>query len=98
MNRRAFFLFVILAVITFKQDVQPILEKRCVECHSMGNDLNLSWFPFEHKESENQNWIVDKILTKVSAPPIKMPPSPRPNLTAAQVKKIRDWKDQGLNP
>ncbi len=98
MNQRAAFFMYLLAVITYSQDIKPLLGKHCVECHSKGNKLELSHFPFTSNTVPDQATIVDRVLAKVSATPAAMPPGNRPKLTANQVSVIRQWREQGLAP
>lgn len=98
MDRRAAFSFLFLAALTYRQDIAPILNTRCVECHSWGNSLNLSRFPFVSKMTEDQGAIVAMILGKSGGANPSMPPGNRPKLTAQQVSTIEQWRDEGLEP
>ncbi len=97
-QRVAHFLF-LLALITYGQNVGPILDFRCVECHCAGNPrLDLSNFPFFSKFTENQAAIVTMILAKTGGAAPAMPPGNRPKLTPGQLSIIEQWRDQGLAP
>jgi len=90
--------FVFLAVMTYHQNVAPILDKHCVECHSAGKSLDLSRFPFKWAAGNDQLQIVNLILAKTGGTKPKMPPGNRPKLTANQLNVIEQWRNDGLNP
>ena len=96
MRHRAFLALLSLAV-TYTQQVKPILDAHCVECHSSRAELNLASFPFTGAPGE-QPAIVGRLLTKVGAKPPVMPPGNRPKLTTSQVGVIRSWLEGGLLP
>ncbi len=97
MNRRAALAFFALAVVTYTQDVSPILDSHCIECHGRHADLDLSQFPFVGG-SNNQPRIVDRMLARAGATPPSMPPGNRPKLTASEVAVVRAWRTGGLKP
>jgi uncharacterized membrane protein len=85
----------------YETDIKPLLDEHCVECHHEGaRRPNLSAFPFAMPPGSpnDQVAIVTKILAKVDVTQPKMPPGPRPKLTADQVARISLWLEQGLNP
>jgi uncharacterized membrane protein len=98
MNQRALFFLVWAGMATYGLDVKPILDSHCVECHSAGNFLVLSRFPFFSEATGDQGAIVDKILAKVGSNPPQMPPGNRPKLTGDEVSVIQQWREQGLAP
>ena len=98
MNQRAAFILYLLALITYGQDVKPLLDKHCVECHSSGNKLNLSHFPFLSTTVPDQPTIVGRMLSKVGSNPPQMPPGNRPKLTQSEVRVLQQWRDAGLAP
>lgn len=93
--------FFLLALVTYSQNVAPILDWRCTECHAEGATLVLTRFPFYSETTEDQPTIVNRILAKVQgvggAKPV-MPPGNRPRLTPSQVATLQQWLDQGLAP
>ena len=98
MNRRAAISWGLFVLATYVNDVKPILDNHCVECHSLGNRLNLSAFPFHFAETSDQTIIVDKMLSKVQSTPPAMPPGNRPKLVAAEVSQVLEWRNGGLKP
>jgi hypothetical protein len=86
------------ALLTYGNDVKPILDAHCIECHDSGADLNLTVFPFVSSSTTDQNAIVDDILGKVSASPPQMPPGNRPKLSADDIGTIKQWQTDGLLP
>lgn len=92
-QRKAYALF-LLALATYLQDVAPILNAHCIECHSVGASLILTRFPFVSTFSEDQNILVDRILVRVGNH--SMPPGNRPKLTSAEIDVIYKWREQGL--
>ena len=78
--------------------MKPLLDAHCIECHSGGNDLDLSHFPFSFKETSDQATIVDTMLAKLGAAPPQMPPGNRPKLTTSEVETIHEWREGGLAP
>ncbi len=89
-------ILVFLLAVTYTVDVKPILDANCIECHSPGNDLDLSNFPFTSKTMTDQTAIVNDMLSKVGATPPVMPPGNRTKLTADQISVIQDWLNGGL--
>lgn len=94
-HRMALFL---LALITYYQNVAPILNLRCVECHASGSNLDLSRFPFGYDSAYDQPAIVQKILAKTDTAKPAMPPGNRPKLTQSQLGTIQQWLAGGLAP
>lgn len=84
-------------VVTYAQDIKPLLDGHCVECHHHGgHDPDLSGFPFRSKTNAEQDAIVGKMLGLVQGTPTRMPPGNRTKLTAGQAATIQAWRDQGL--
>ncbi|WP_245576497.1 DUF1592 domain-containing protein [Flexithrix dorotheae] len=90
MKLKSFYLFSILAILTFASKAQdslfekglrPLLEKNCIECHNTGNvkgGINLDNFKEEGRViSRGRLWlkVLDQIKTR------EMPPDIRPRLT-----------------
>jgi len=97
-NHRAATAFLLLVGLTYWQDIAPLLNRHCIECHGMGAALNLSRFPFLSPVTSDQPAIVARILEKVGSPSPLMPPGNRPKLTASEVLTIQQWRDEGLSP
>jgi hypothetical protein len=98
MHQRTAFTLYLLAVITYSQNVKPILDLHCVECHTAGSILDLTSFPFTSNTILDQTKIVDKMLAKLDSIPPQMPPGHRPKLSVSEVSTIQQWRDQGLAP
>jgi mono/diheme cytochrome c family protein len=90
--------FLFAAVITYSQDVKPILDSNCIECHSPGASLDLSQFPFVSSTMPDQTTIVNAMLAKVNANPPQMPPGNRPPLSSDDINTIQQWLNEGLAP
>ena len=98
--RAPHFLF-LFALVTYSQNIAPLLDWRCAECHSEGASLVLNRFPFYSETTEDQVAIVNKMLGKVQGAPgekPKMPPGNRPKLTSGQTALLQQWLDGGLAP
>ena len=100
MRRLSFCLAVVVTVRafgapTYTQDIKPILDKRCAECHdSLSHDPDLTSFPFPTEKYPDQNTVVSRILARTKAQ--SMPPGNRPKLSQPEIDKIQQWKDGGL--
>ncbi len=90
----------LLALVTYSQNVGPILGLRCVECHGPGAGLDLSRFPFAHEDDTDQVTLVQRIINKTNggAAASMPPPGNRPKLTPSQVGMIQQWLAGGLAP
>lgn len=84
--------------VTYTQDVKPLLDAHCVECHVAEADLDLSRYPFKSSDLTDMPSIVSRILERIEASPPQMPPGNRPKLSAGEVNVIREWRDGGLLP
>jgi hypothetical protein len=85
--------------LTYQDDVKPILDDNCVECHHAGGRLsNFAEFPFTSRTTTDQATIVGNIIAKVTAASRRMPPGTRSPLSATQVQTLRDWLAGGLEP
>lgn len=84
------------ATEAFRQQVQPLLAKYCVKCHSGAEpkgELALADFLDRASiEADRQTW--DKIGEKLHAR--EMPPDDAPQPEAAERQQIMTWIDQGL--
>lgn len=90
--------FLLAAVITYSQDVKPILDSNCIECHTPGANLDLTQFPFTSTNLSGQTTIVNAMLAKVSANPVEMPPGNRTPLSSDDINTIQQWLNDGLAP
>ena len=85
--------------LTYSQDIKPILDNNCVECHHAGGrDPDLSQFPFQSKKLSGQQAIVQKIVDVTGGTSPKMPPGQRDKLTSSQVNTVSQWLGEGLQP
>ncbi len=81
--------------VTYQQDIKPLLNRSCVECHdSLSHDPDLTDFPFPTEKSLSQEQLVDRILKRVNGQ--SMPPGNRPRLSQSDINKIQQWKNEGL--
>ncbi len=96
MKQRTAYALFLLALVTYSQDIAPILNAHCIECHSFGASLNLARFPFLSKFTNHQPTIVERILIRTNAMNPTMPPGHRPKLTSGEWGAIDQWRDQGL--
>lgn len=87
--------------ISFSDDVQPILESRCANCHFgefTSAELHMDTYESLMEGSENGPVIVagsakkSLLVQKISTGEM---PKRGPKLTPAQVQIIMDWIDQG---
>ena len=97
-----------VATISFKKEILPIFEARCIECHGPDKvkaDLRLDsvddifsgdpeWWVVEPGDAE-KSILVERIILPQGNPDA-MPPNGDP-LTAEQVQHIRDWINQGAD-
>ena len=96
---------VVGAAVDFDQEIRPLLQDRCVECHGPKKnkaDLRLDAKPHALKGGESgpafvagdpaKSLIFDRITTKDED--TKMPPKGEP-LTPAQTEKVRQWIAEG---
>jgi len=89
--------------ISFKNDIQPILERRCAKCHG-GNfpseGLNMESYESLMAGSQNgqviiagdsgDSLIIEKLLSGEM-------PKRGSNLTAEQIELIQQWIDEGAS-
>ena len=86
--------------VSYKQDIAPIFELKCVNCHGNGRleaGLDLTrWASFVDgrivvpgvPDNSILMWTVEGITTP-------MPPPPTPALTINQIRGLRTWIDEG---
>ena len=90
-------------VVDFAHEVVPILKKYCLDCHR-GEDAK-GGFAIRDRDRILKQGIVEagnadeseliKRLVSDDAE-LQMPPPERSQLTASEIKTLRDWIDQGL--
>jgi mono/diheme cytochrome c family protein len=93
------------AAVDFDQEIRPLLQERCVECHGskkVKSNLRLDAKMHAVKGGESgpafvagdpaKSLLYDRITTQDAE--TKMPPKGKP-LTAAQTEKIRQWIAEG---
>ena len=98
--------------VSYTNDIRPILEANCLDCHVVGqrgyekSGLDMETYHSLIKGTKFGPVIKagDSISSTLAAliegrvdPSIKMPHGGRDPLTAAEIKKIRDWIDQGAS-
>ena len=86
----------------FETDVQPILSKKCGQCHSENvrkGDLNLASFKGVRKGGESgESLLADSLedsLLWIMIEGGDMPPEKQPQLTAAEMQIIKRWIVEG---
>ncbi|TXF77334.1 c-type cytochrome [Chryseobacterium sp.] len=81
------------AMVTFTQDIKPIIDNNCVVCHSPNGAS--AFFPLtDYTLIKN---AIDDILDRIQRPagdPLKMPQGG--SLSPAQIEIIKKWKTDGL--
>jgi uncharacterized membrane protein len=98
------------AKISFVQDIQPILQKHCMECHNPGgtgflaSGLDMSThqsllkgtkFGPVIKAGDSLSSTLIILVEGKADPSLKMPHGDRKSLSAAEIKTLRLWIDQG---
>jgi hypothetical protein len=92
--------------IDFDRDVKPIFARACVACH--GPDKQRSSFRLDRRADALKGGDYGRAIVPGKAadsplvryvsgadPDVTMPPAPKQRLTAAEVKVLRAWIDQG---
>ncbi len=95
---------------SYVQDVQPILQQYCIECHNqdgvgfktsgldMSSYQNLmkgTKFGPIIKAGDSASSTLVILVEGRADPSLKMPHGERDSLTTGQIQKIRQWIDQG---
>lgn len=84
-------------VVVFS-DVSPIVEAKCVICHSSApnqfNPIDLRKFPFEVNGTSDQKTIVQMIVNALKGKTILMPPAGP--LSDEEIKLFESWFNDGL--
>jgi len=98
------------APVSFKADVQPILERACVSCHASGQQgAQASGLAMDNYEAVMKGTrfgpvviagnVAESTLVKLiegrADPSIKMPHGDQPPLYQGDIQTIRDWVQQG---
>lgn len=98
------------APVRFKADVQPILDRACVSCHTAGQQgaqasglamdsydavmKGTRFGPVVIAGNPGESTLV-KLVEGRADPSIKMPHGDQPPLYQGDIQKIRDWVQQG---
>lgn len=95
---------------SFANDVKPVLDRYCVECHSAGgtgteaSGLNLSSYDGVMAGTRNGPMVIagDSMGSNLvvlmegrADPSIKMPHGSSENVSTAEIEAIKGWIDQG---
>ena len=95
--------------VSFSQQIQPIIQARCIECHATGGQgFEASGLNMETYESLMKGTKFGPVIKPGDAisstlmrliegradPSIRMPHGKEP-LTAEQIKTFKDWVNQG---
>ena len=96
--------------VSYSQDIIPILQNHCHECHlpngagQQASGLDMSTYQSLMKgtrfgpiikagDSLSSTLVI--LVEGRADPSIKMPHGDRPSLSAAEIKALRQWIDQG---
>src|SRR5439155_25320943 len=84
--------------IDFTRDIEPLLEKRCFQCH--GPQQQMSNLRFDRKESAMRviqpgNAAASRLIRMVSGAEAKVMPPVGARLTTAEIATLKAWVDQG---
>jgi hypothetical protein len=79
--------------LSFKNDIEPIMQTYCTECHEPGETIDFTQMPFDSASTAS---VVTQMLSDIASQ--KMPPAPRDQVPAAAVARIQAWQSQGMNP
>ncbi len=90
-------------MVTYHQDVAPILAANCVGCHREGGAAP---FPLEtYEQAKAYASLIRQVTEERRMPPVNMdasgacqPFADTPYLSEAQLKAIRDWAQSGAEP
>ena len=83
----------ITEIVRYNTDIRPIIESRCMGCHSPGG-------PGAFQPFTNYNQVrthIDNIIDRIQRPngdPLRMPPSG--SLSQSQISLFTQWKADGL--
>ncbi len=98
------------ATISFVQDIHPIIQQHCIECHQQGGSgllaSGLDMSSYQNLMKGTKFGPVIKAGDSLSStlvilvegradPSLKMPHGDKDPLTVEQTKKLRLWIDQG---
>lgn len=96
--------------VSFKADVNPILQKNCLKCHVVGGEgqvatgLNMTSYDTLMKgtkfgpiirPNDSLTSVLVMVLEGRADPRIKMPHGGNEPLTQSQIDTIKTWVDQG---
>ena len=84
--------------LTYYDDIQPIIQKNCVNCHRKGQVAPFTLTSYE--DVERRAGFIKKVTAKKYMPPNPSDPSVLrfknvKNLTAEEIDKIGKWVEQG---
>lgn len=96
--------------VSYTSDIVPILEQHCLDCHlpdtpgQLASGLDMSSYESLMKgtrfgpvikagDSLSSTLVI--LVEGRADPSIKMPHGDRPSLSAAEIKTLRQWIDQG---
>lgn len=87
-----------VGAVTFHKDVEPILQDRCQECHHAGTAAPFSLLTYD--DAINWSAMIKEVVQERRMPPWHADPrhghfSNNRSLTAAQIKTLTSWVDQG---
>lgn len=97
-------------MVSYSKEITPILQNHCLECHVPGapgqqaSGLDMSTYQALMKgtkfgpvikagDSLSSTLVI--LVEGRADPSIKMPHGDRPSLSAAEIKTLRQWIDQG---
>jgi hypothetical protein len=80
--------------IDFARDVAPVFQKHCLGCH--GPQMQMGGLRWDRKDAAQQRAIARLIpLVSGTSPDKKVMPPSGTRLSAAEIKVLRGWIDQG---
>lgn len=82
--------------MSFKNDIQPILDNHCLSCHNAGSNLgNVNLTGFDQVKIYIDNGRLIGAITHMNG--FSPMPQGNPKLSDCQISKFQAWIDQGLS-
>ena len=93
-----------LEQISYKNDIQPMLNASCINCHGNNGGLSVGTYNNLMKGTSNNGPVIianngsgSLIVKKLQGvgPGSRMPPEPASKLSDSKIETIKIWIDQG---